>query len=155
MPDFVTVAKVGAIPEGQGGTFASTGTSEITAPAEPPGNWSLFSEALGWMEREFYGDLPQDDQAMSWAAIRGVLNRLSDRNTILVEPVAADREQELFDGEFGGVGAQVNTNEEGYLVIIAPIDGTPAARADLRANDIILQVDDTEIIGMTTDEAIQ
>lgn len=140
---------------GQGGTFASTATDGTTVLAEPPGNWSLFSEALGWMEREFYGDIPQDDQTMSWAAIRGVLNRLSDRNTILVEPVAADREQELFEGEFGGVGAQVNTNEEGFLVIVAPIDGTPAARADLRANDIILKVDDTDIIGMTTDEAVQ
>jgi carboxyl-terminal processing protease len=137
----------------EGGTFAPT--DDVATPSEPPANWSLFSEAVGWMEREFYGDLPQDDQAISWAAIRGVLNRLSDRNTILVEPVAADREQELFDGEFGGVGAQVNTNEEGYLVIVAPIDGTPAARADLRANDIILQVDETEIIGMTTDEAVQ
>lgn len=140
---------------GQGGTFASTGTDEIIAPSDPPANWSLFSEALGWMEREFYGDLPQDDQAMSWAAIRGVLNRLSDRNTILVEPAAADREQELFEGEFGGIGAQVNVNEAGFLEIIAPIDNTPAARADLRAADIILKVGDTEIVDMTTDEAVQ
>ncbi len=140
---------------GQGGVFASDSTGEITAPAEPPANWTLFGEALGWMEREFYGELPQDDQTMSWAAIRGVLNRLSDRNTILVEPVAADREQELFEGEFGGIGAQVNVNEAGFLEIIAPIDNTPAARADLRAGDVIIKVGEIEIVDMTTDEAVQ
>lgn len=142
------------LPGGSTGSYGALPNGAASL-AEPPANWGLFSEALGWMQKEFYGDLPQDDQQMSYAAIRGVLGQLSDKNTILVEPAAADREQELFQGEFGGIGAQVNTNEEGYLVIIAPIDDTPAARADLRADDIVLKVGDTDIRGMTADEAVQ
>lgn len=135
-------------------------SSFATAPegaasiAAPPDNFNVFFEAMGLMRNEFYGELPEE-QGVNYAAIRGVLARLSDPNTLLVEPAAHEREREQFQGEFGGIGAQVGTNEEGQLVIVAPIDDTPAARADLRANDIILEADGTVLTGMTVNEAIE
>ncbi|MGH2542099.1 MAG: S41 family peptidase, partial [Ardenticatenaceae bacterium] len=121
---------------------------------EPPANFRIFYEALGLLEDEFYGTLPEGQQ-VPYSAIRGVLARLNDPNTILVEPVAHEREQEQLEGEFGGIGAQVTANEQGQLVIVAPILDTPAANADLRPNDIILEVDGTVVTGMPLDEAVE
>lgn len=131
----------------------ASGTEGTAQISEPPENFAIFYEALGMLEREFYGELPEGSQ-VPYAAIRGVLNRLDDPNTILVEPVDHQREQEQFQGEFGGIGAQVTLNEQGQLVIVAPIDDTPAARAGLRPNDIILEVDGTVLLGMALDEAV-
>lgn len=131
------------------------GGDAVAAPAtEAPGNFEIFDEAMDVLRRDFYGELPSDEQ-VPYAAIRGVLGRLSDPNTIFVEPAAAEREQEQFQGEFGGIGAQVNANEEGYIVIVAPILDTPAERAGLQPEDVILEVDGTSIQGMPVDQAVE
>jgi carboxyl-terminal processing protease len=136
------------------GTTPEIATAE-TAPsiAERPANFHVMQEALDLLRTQFFGELPQGEQ-VEYAAIRGVLRRLQDPNTILVEPEAHRREQEQFQGEFGGIGAQVTMDEDGNLVIVAPIADTPAARADLRPNDIILEVDGTLVRGMNINEAI-
>jgi carboxyl-terminal processing protease len=139
------------------GVMAQPG--DITLSDDPPStagrpsNFDIFYEALGLLRAEFYGELPEGQQ-VPYAAIRGVLTRLNDPNTILVEPVEHEREREQFQGEFGGIGAQVTSNEQGQIVIVAPIPDTPASRAELRANDIILEADGTLLQGMPVDEAV-
>lgn len=132
---------------------AALGRTDSTGETAAPANFSVFWEAWDLLRKEFYGELPQG-QAVTYAAIRGVLETLDDPNTILVEPVQHAREKEEFSGEFGGIGAYVALNEEGQLVIVAPIDDTPAARAGLRADDIILKVDGKDISGLSQDEAV-
>ena len=56
-------------------------------------------------------------------------------------------------GEFGGLGITVGM-KDGALTVISPIDGTPADKAGLKANDIILKIDDKPTLGMTIDEAV-
>jgi carboxyl-terminal processing protease len=56
-------------------------------------------------------------------------------------------------GEFGGLGIVVGMRN-GALTVIAPIDDTPAARAGIKAGDIILKIDDKSTLGMTIDEAV-
>lgn len=132
---------------------AALSTTDTPSQAAAPANFGVFWEAWDLLKKEFYGELPQG-QEVTYAAIRGILSTLGDPNTVLVEPVQHQREKEEFSGEFGGIGAFVATNEQGQLVIVAPIDDTPAARADLRADDIILKVDGKEITGLSQDEAV-
>ena len=134
-------------------TTVAISTDEVDSVSTIPGNFNVFYEAMGFMRNEFYGELP-DQQHLNYAAIRGVLSRLNDQNTILVDPPEHEKERERFQGEFGGIGAQVTNNEDGQLVIVAPIDGTPAAAADLRANDIVLEVDGQPITGMPLNESV-
>ncbi|GAP64413.1 carboxyl-terminal processing protease [Ardenticatena maritima] len=128
-------------------------TVSAETPAEAPPNFNIFWEAWEILKREYFGDLP-DDQTATYGAIRGVLQTLGDPNTVLIEPRAAEREQEQLQGEFGGIGAYVSVDEQGRIVIVAPIDDTPAARAGLRADDIIIAVDGVEVTGMPLDEVV-
>ena len=57
-------------------------------------------------------------------------------------------------GEFGGLGIEV-TMEEGLVKVVAPIDDTPAAKAGIRANDVITHIDDEAVQGMTLDQAVE
>ncbi|MBA3530732.1 MAG: S41 family peptidase [Ardenticatenales bacterium] len=132
----------------------ATRAEGLDSIAAPPANFDVFFETLGLLNQDFYGDLPEGEE-VPYAAIRGVLSQLNDPNTIFVEPVAHEREQEQFQGEFGGIGAQVELNEEGQVVIVAPIADTPADRADLRPNDIILEANETVLTGMTINEAVE
>ncbi len=118
-----------------------------------PDNFDVFWEAWDILRKEFYGPLPQG-QEVTYAAIRGVLAALDDPNTVLVEPTERELEEDQFRGEFGGIGAYVTMNDDGQLVIVSPIDGTPAARAGLQPDDIILEVDGKPIAGMDLNEAV-
>ena len=129
-------------------------SASVDSISTTPDNFNVLYEALGLMRNEFYGDVP-NQQDLNYAAIQGVLNRLDDQNTILVEPPDHEKERERFQGEFGGIGAQVSSNEQEQLIIVAPIDDTPAARADLRANDIVLEVDGESIEGLSLNEAVE
>ncbi|MDQ7029246.1 MAG: S41 family peptidase [Ardenticatenia bacterium] len=140
---------------------AYVATADIALPiggqnpnsADRPANFDIFWEAWDILKREFYGELPEGRQ-VTYAAIRGVLVALGDPNTILVEPVERELEQDQFRGEFGGIGAYVTMNEQGQLVIVSPIDDTPAARAGLQADDIILEVDGQPLAGKDLNEAV-
>jgi carboxyl-terminal processing protease len=57
-------------------------------------------------------------------------------------------------GEFGGLGIEV-TQEEGLIKVVAPIDETPAAKAGIRAGDIITHLDDEAVQGLTLNQAVE
>src|ERR671932_2907172 len=57
-------------------------------------------------------------------------------------------------GEFGGLGIEV-TMEDGLVKVVAPIDDTPAAKAGVMANDIITQLDDDPVQGLTLNQAVE
>lgn len=140
-----------------GNPLATLATSDTTTTQSTndtrPGNFDVFWEAWDILKREFYGDLPQGKQ-VTYAAIRGVLSTLGDPNTILVEPQAHELQEEQLEGEYGGIGAFVTTNDAGEIVIVSPIDDTPASRAGLQADDVILEVDGESITGMDLNEAV-
>jgi carboxyl-terminal processing protease len=57
-------------------------------------------------------------------------------------------------GEFGGLGIEV-TMEDGLVKVVAPIDDTPAAKADVRAGDVITHIDDEAVQGLTLNQAVE
>ncbi|MFQ5594849.1 MAG: S41 family peptidase [Anaerolineae bacterium] len=118
-----------------------------------PENFDVFWEAWEIVQREFYGDLP-DNQHMTYGAVRGVLDTLDDPNTLLVDPELAELDRTSLQGEFEGIGAVVTMDRDGQLVVISPMEGQPAMEAGLQAGDIILEVDGREITGMGLTEAV-
>ncbi|MEZ5785039.1 MAG: S41 family peptidase [Xanthobacteraceae bacterium] len=102
--------------------------------------------------RAFYVEKP-DDTKLIEGAITGMLNGL-DPHSGYMDPKSFRDMQVETSGEFGGLGIEV-TMEDGLVKVVAPIDETPAAKAGIRANDIIIDVDDAAVKGMTLDQAVE
>jgi carboxyl-terminal processing protease len=93
-----------------------------------------------------------DDSTLLEYAIQGMLANLDPHSTYLTED-AFQNLQDSTTGEFTGLGLEVGM-EDGYVKIISPIDGSPAAEAGLRSGDVILKLGNVPVKGMTLNEAI-
>ena len=89
--------------------------------------------------REAYVD-PVDDDALMHAAIKGLLLDLDPHSTYF-EKSDAEAFDEATSGAYDGIGVEVQQQADGTMKVVAPIDGTPAARAGLKSGDIIVKVD--------------
>lgn len=89
--------------------------------------------------REAYVD-PVDDRELMQSAVRGLLLEL-DPHSAYLSGDAAEAFDESTTGAYGGIGVEVLHQADGSLRVVAPIDGTPAARAGLQPGDLITAVD--------------
>jgi len=133
-------------------------TSPTLVPTPVPTNedeeaFQLFWEVWDLVQHNFYGELP-DMQDVTYAAIRGMLGTLDDKYTAFIEPDAAAILAEDATGEFEGIGAFVDVDEEGRLEIVQPFEGGSAEKAGLLAGDCVLEVDGVPIVGNTLYEAV-
>ncbi|MBE9540387.1 MAG: S41 family peptidase [Proteobacteria bacterium] len=94
-----------------------------------------------------------DDSTLLEYAIQGMLMGL-DPHSVYMTKDAFDNLQSSTSGEFSGLGLEVGM-EDGFVTVISPIDGTPAAEAGLQTGDVILKLDDVAIKGQSLNEAIE
>src|ERR1700722_5842400 len=94
------------------------------------------------MVRSHYVEKP-DDSKLVEGALNGMLNGL-DPHSSYMDPKSFRDMQVETHGEFGGLGLEV-TMEDGLVKVVAPIDDTPAAKAGVRAGDIITHIDDEAV----------
>ncbi len=87
------------------------------------------------------------------AAIDGMLTSLDPHSSYLSPDDAAQMRVQT-RGEFGGLGIEV-TQEDGFVKVVSPIDGTPADEAGMEAGDFITHVDGESVLGLTLDEAVE
>lgn len=83
---------------------------------------------------------PVDDRELMQSAIRGLLLELDPHSAYMVRS-AAEAFQEDTDGAYDGIGVEVQQQPDGTILVIAPIDDTPASRAGLKPGDVITAVD--------------
>jgi carboxyl-terminal processing protease len=101
--------------------------------------------------RSHYVDKPSDSRLIE-SAINGMLTSLDPHSNYMDAKSFREMQTET-SGEFGGLGLQV-TMQDGLIKVVSPIDGTPAARAGLEANDIITDIDDQPVKGLTLQQAV-
>ena len=77
-----------------------------------------------------------------------------DPHSIYMDPKSFRDMQVEDSGEFGGLGMEV-TMEDGVIKVVAPIDETPAAKAGVLANDLIVKVNDEQVQGNTLNQAVE
>ena len=102
--------------------------------------------------RSDYVEKP-DDTMLVESAINGMLAAL-DPHSSYMNPKQYREMQVQTTGEFGGLGLEI-TMENGIIRVVSPIDDTPAAKAGLRANDLISHVDHEQVDGLTLDQAVE
>ncbi|MBC7153079.1 MAG: S41 family peptidase [Rhodobacteraceae bacterium] len=93
-----------------------------------------------------------DPKDLIEAAINGMLTSLDPHSSYL-PPKDFDAMQVQTRGEFGGLGIEV-TQEEGFVKVVSPIDGTPAFDAGIKAGDFITHVDGASVLGLTLNQAV-
>ena len=128
-----------------------TGAIAKAAPSDTYRQLNLFGDIFERV-RSHYVEKP-DDSKLIEAAINGMLNGL-DPHSSYMDPKSFRDMQVQTRGEFGGLGIEV-TMEDGLVKVVAPIDDTPAAKAGIRANDVITHIDDEAVHGMTLDQAVE
>ena len=121
------------------------------APSDTYRQLNLFGDIFERV-RSYYVEKP-DNSKLIEGAIKGMLNGLDPHSSYLDLKSFRDMQVQT-RGEFGGLGIEV-TMEEGLVKVVAPIDDTPAAKAGIRANDVITHIDDEAVQGMTLDQAVE
>lgn len=111
---------------------------------------SLFGDVFDRVRAD-YVEVP-DEKKMIEAAINGMLMSLDPHSSYMDAEKFKDM-QEQTSGEFGGLGIEV-TMENGLVKVVSPYDGTPAKKAGLMANDLIVKIDNTDVQGLTLNEAV-
>ncbi len=124
----------------------------VSSPEEV--DFSLFWEVWHALEESFVDPEMIDYEKMIYGAISGMLESLEDPYTVFMEPEDLKVFREDVGGEFQGVGMEIGIRE-GELTVIAPLEGTPADRAGLRAGDKIIKIDGEDTQDMLTDKAVK
>ena len=134
--------------------FLSTNLNATTDTPEEDesrlGALAKFTKVLGTVEKYYVDDITFN--AIIEKSIEGLLTNLDAHSSFLDQKKFRDMKVQT-EGEFGGLGITVGIRD-GALSVIAPIEGTPADKAGLKAADIILRIDGTSTLNMTIDEAV-
>lgn len=109
-----------------------------------------FAEVFERIKRGYVEEV--DDATLLRNAMRGLLSEL-DPHSAYLDADEFESLRESTQGEFGGIGIEVGT-EEGQLIVVTPIDDTPASRAGLLARDVILAIDGTPTDNLSLQEAV-
>ncbi len=110
-----------------------------------------------WIElRKEYLSKTYSDSDEAYDAIRDMLSNLNDSYTRFLDPKEFNQMRIDTSGELTGVGIQILKDKESDdLIIVSPIEGTPAYEAGIKANDKILSIDDNSTKGMNIDDAVK
>jgi len=122
------------------------------APPEWKASIPIFWEAWNYVHQDFY-KLPLDNDLLVNGSVGGMVEALGDPHTAFIDAKRAEIVRTGMQGSFEGIGATISMRE-GRLTIVSIIKGSPAERAGLRAEDIILQVGDKVIQNMDVTEAV-
>jgi carboxyl-terminal processing protease len=130
--------------------MALLGSSAKAAASDTYQQLNLFGDVFERVRAD-YVEKP-DDKKLVEAAINGMLAGLDPHSSYMDKKSFGDMQVQT-RGEFGGLGIEV-TMEDGLVKVVAPIDDTPAAKAGVMANDIITQLDDEAVQGLTLNQAV-
>lgn len=137
------------------GMVLSAGFARSTISADTFRQLDLFGEVFEQVH-ENYVEKPEDADLIK-GAIDGMLSELDPHSSFLTAS-DYDRMQEQTRGSFAGLGIQVvmdtEGEDQGFVKIVAPIDDTPAAKAGLKSNDLIVEIDGEDVFPLSIDDAI-
>lgn len=122
---------------------------------EKPQNvdFGLFWEAWNLVNEKYVDKSKLDQTKMIYGAISGMIKAVGDPFSGFMNPDETQAFSEDMEGTFEGIGLEIGMKNE-ILTVIAPLEGTPAAKAGLRAGDKILKIGDEITTDMTVDQAV-
>ena len=125
---------------------------------EPPSDlvnvdFSTFWTVWEKLEQNYYDKSKLDQQKMLNGAINGMVASIGDPFTLYLPPTQNNDFKQNLSGQFEGIGAELGTKGND-IVVIAPLDGSPAQKAGIKAGDVLLKVNGESAVGWTPTEAV-
>jgi carboxyl-terminal processing protease len=151
----VLVFAFGYIARGDGGSknlSAASATATPDASASSNTDFKNLNDIYKILQSKYVDPDLVDRETLYQAAVNGLLKTFPDSGTFYVDPNTVKTSVGP-SGKFDGIGATV-ASQNGQIVIVAPIENTPAEKAGIKAGDAILEVDGESTAGWTQEKAV-
>jgi carboxyl-terminal processing protease len=118
-------------------------------------NLMTMSQVRNYLETFFVDEenMP-DEQKLFYGSLKGMISAIDDPYTRFVEPEQLDEEGMEMEGEYGGLGMYIGSRD-GRILVISPIEDTPADRAGIKPLDEIVKIDEEVVIGMDQNDVVK
>jgi carboxyl-terminal processing protease len=136
----------------QADTVVVEGATNTAGPSGE-GDFGVFWQTWKLIQDTYLKNDQTSNQAKVYGAVKGLVESLKDPYSEFFDPVENQQFQEDVQGNFSGIGAEIGIRKE-QLVVIAPLKGSPAEQAGLRAGDKIFAINASSTEGITIDEAV-
>lgn len=116
-------------------------------------DFGLFWETLDKLNEKYVDNSKLKEDKLLYGAISGLVKGAGDPYTVFFPPVESKSFKQDVGGSFGGIGAEIG-KKNGFLIVIAPLEDTPAQKAGLLAGDKILKINNEPTDDLTVEEAV-
>ncbi len=131
-----------------------SGVTNAVAPTSTAADFGTFWQAWQVINDNYLRNPSTTAPQKVHGAINGLVGSLGDPYSEFFDPKSNQQFQENITGDFGGIGAQLGVDQQGRIVIIAPLKNTPAEMIGLRAKDWIVSINGTSTDSMSVDGAV-
>jgi len=125
---------------------------------QPPQNvtidFKLFWDTWDLVSKNYWDKKAIDPNKMFYGAISGMVSAVGDPYTMFLPPQQQQATKEDLGGSFEGVGIELGFNKDKRLVVVAPLDGTPAKNAGIAPGDLIIKINDKDTSNMNLLDAV-
>ena len=128
--------------------------NELKAPSEYSKELTPVWETWAYLTKDYVERSSLNEEKMTELLIKEMLNSLDDQHSNYIPPEFFNVENTDMQGKYQGIGASVDMNRAGKVVIVSPFVGSPAKKAGILPGDIILEVDGISLEGYSLMEAI-
>lgn len=126
---------------------------------EPPKNinvdFKLFWDTWDLLSKTYLDKKALDPGKLFYGAVSGMVSAVGDPYTVFLPPEQQKSTKDDLNGSFEGVGIELGFNKDKRLVVLAPLDETPAAKAGIKPEDVILKINDKDTTGMSLPDAVR
>jgi carboxyl-terminal processing protease len=129
-------------------SWQNRNSDTITVSKADKADYELIQQAWDDIQTKYVDQSVVSSQLLAYGAISGMVDSLGDTgHSVFLTPAEVQQENQAIAGKLDGIGAEVS-EKNGNVVVVAPIDGSPAQKAGLQSGDIILKVNGTAVTGV-------
>lgn len=127
--------------------------SNVTSNADS--YFKLMAQAWNSIQSNYVDRSAVQPTELAYGAISGMVDSLGDTgHSRFLSPQMVQEENNQTKGEFDGIGIEIES-KNGQIIIVSPLDGSPAQKAGLKAGEIISKVNGSDISGLPVDQVVQ